>query len=614
MNVVKKDGFVGEWLKNKAGEETITLLAYRGCDKRVEVPSHMEGVAVTTLRGTFQWMDTVEEVTVPEGVITLEEDVFKGCMALKKVCLGDSVKSIGQDAFCLCEHLEEVELSQPEGVDIHPLAFEEGRYPWNQDGFLILGQVLFYYSGARDVVHIPEGVTVVKENAFSSKAVQKTMKELYFPSTVHEISGLTLKRCGALEKLVLPEGMKTIPDRAFFSSALQEITLPSSLERIKKGTFTVCPHLVRVTISPTTEVEKGAFLYSQKHEGVYSPNIVASFTDEEQSAYFMLQFDRWEQLEPHQQEEIKEGMGRHLGEKDCCVGYQQRKEEPERLLSHIFTQKTEHEMELFFELGLPLSLSQFETYLNHSIKGGNTRITAYLLDKKNQIFTQTEREEDKTRNDLVELGLETPTLEELSRRWYLERKATGVEVTGYRGGSGREVLPSYTADGVKVLRVVHILLQAYKVHAFAGLTHLKMEEGISLPGSAFGGSDVEEVCLSEGIKTIPYKCFHQTPLKRVEIPEGVEEIGMEAFSKTELEEIILPKSLKTLYGTAVNGCPALKRVVFRGSLETVLQLNSLFSGFLRSRHFTSCPSLEFVGEEGGENQLEKLREEGVIVE
>lgn len=719
MNHYEKDGFAGEAIQYKEQENKLTLLEYKEKQARVKVPSHINGVEVWYLSRTFIGNKTVEEVVVPqgvkiigdetflnctglkrvvlptslhfigqkafrqctnleevvvpEGVNTIGDEVFLGCTGLKRVVLPASIGVIGQKVFRQCPNLEEVVLLSPEGVEIQRNTFDFGGYPWNEEGNLILGTVLFYTSSEEAVRSIPEGVTMVKKKAIFAR---NTLKELHFPDSVTEIEAGAFEACDHLEKVVLPKGLKKIPEKAFRNTALKKIKIPSPVEElgeycfkgckqlskvvfekpsslkvigsfaflecnlqgiviptsvermeegafasckslvkvklpskitVKKSAFASCDSLVNVKLPLKSKVEKGAFPYPDTME-LLQPLLVESFSQWEQNDYYKKHFYRWSQLTPTEQRQLKKGITLLLQQWDVCL----KGEESGKVsfLTELFEHKTEVEMTLFFQLGFTLTLAELETYLRDATQKGKGKITAFLLEKKKEWFTTQEMEAYEIRKEQVEIGLELPTLEELGRKWFLQREAHGVRVTGYRGGDGVEMLPSVTVDGVKVLGVK----SSTSDNSFKGLTFLKLSEGMELGECAFRQSVLEEIQIPSPMRVIPDYCFLDAELEKVTLPEGLEEIGKYAFGENSLEEIVLPSTLKSMDCGCFSNCSGLKRVIFRESMEALSKKNDREGNSTRPRDgsFTGCTSLEFVGIEGGENQLERLKEEGII--
>lgn len=649
MKVYKKEGFVGEAVSYTGEPTRLTLLEYNEKETSVAVPSEIDGVKVGYLSRTFQENTTVEEVVVSGGVMVIGDETFRGCTQLKRVVLPRSIRVIGQKAFHQCPNLEEVVISSLEMLEIHQEAFELGRYPWNEEGELIIKTVLFFASSTKARRTISEGVTKMRANAMLSPL---TLKELCLPDSLSEIEMATFETCTNLEKVVLPKGLKKIPEKAFCNTALkrikipasveelgvscfkgceqlwkavfetpsslkvigsyaflgcnlQSIVIPTSVERIDEYVFYQCESLVKAKIPSKTLVKKGAFPYPDTME-LLQPKLVEGFNQWEQNDYYKKHFYRWNQFGPKEQKQLKKGIALFLQQWDVCLPLEEK--ENVSFLTELFEHKTEEEMSLFFDLGFTLTQWEFETFLRHSTQNNKVKITAFLLEKKKELFTHEETEAYETRKEQVEMGLELPTLEELGRTWYLKRREHGVCVTGYRGENGREELPSVTADGVKVLGAV-VGLEYSLERPFGGLTFLKLSEGMELGEYTFKESALQEIQIPYPVRLIPGNCFEGGALERVTLPEGLEGIGEFAFKGVELEEVVLPSTLKALTMGCFSRCSKLKRVIFRGSME-VLERKCSYRHTLGV--FKGCTSLEFVGMEGGENQLERLKEEGVI--
>ena len=62
--------------------------------KSVTLPS-----TVTTLRRTFEWCSSLEGVSLPDGLMTISHAAFRGCIAMKSMTLPDSVTAICDNAF-----------------------------------------------------------------------------------------------------------------------------------------------------------------------------------------------------------------------------------------------------------------------------------------------------------------------------------------------------------------------------------------------------------------------------------------------------------------------------------------------------------------------------------
>ena len=60
-------------------------------------------------KGFFDSYSTqVKEVIIPEGITTIGENAFEGCISLESVTLPSSIKHIHRNAFADCKNLKEV--------------------------------------------------------------------------------------------------------------------------------------------------------------------------------------------------------------------------------------------------------------------------------------------------------------------------------------------------------------------------------------------------------------------------------------------------------------------------------------------------------------------------
>ena len=93
---------------------------------------------------------TLGSVTVPNGVVVIEDEAFYGCDTLTEVYLPDSLTSIGTYAFYSCDNLRNVRM--PEKLTS-------------------LDDCAFAYCPLLRDISIPSGVTSVEEDAFLSNAL-----------------------------------------------------------------------------------------------------------------------------------------------------------------------------------------------------------------------------------------------------------------------------------------------------------------------------------------------------------------------------------------------------------------------------------------------------------
>ena len=106
-------------------------------------------------------------------------------------------------------------------------------------------KILLFYNGDMENVKIPEGVTVIGENAFYNC---EEIREVVFPSTVKRIEAKAFYHCVNLKRISFSEGLCEIGDEAFWGAEIDKLILPSTLRRIGRGCFACCDSLIELDL------------------------------------------------------------------------------------------------------------------------------------------------------------------------------------------------------------------------------------------------------------------------------------------------------------------------------------------------------------------------------
>ncbi len=94
---------------------TGTITRYNGSDAELVIPSTINGVKVKIIGyEAFRWCDSITNVTIPNGVTTIERSAFYGCSDLKSITIPNSVTNIEDSAFDECSSL--ISIVIPNGV------------------------------------------------------------------------------------------------------------------------------------------------------------------------------------------------------------------------------------------------------------------------------------------------------------------------------------------------------------------------------------------------------------------------------------------------------------------------------------------------------------------
>lgn len=210
--------------------------------------------SVTTIGEHAFQGSAVTSVSMPEGIISIDYNAFKGCQNLESVTLPESLTTLGSYAFYSCKLLKTIKI--PSGVTAIPSS-------------------CFYECSSLESVTIPEGVTTIGECAFQScnlnaltlpESLEKigdgafynngTLRSVNISAKVKKIEERAFSLCG-LTGLVIPEGVQTIDNYAFCNNPLKKLTLPSTITSIGSGAFLNNYSLQSITCNATTPPSLG---------------------------------------------------------------------------------------------------------------------------------------------------------------------------------------------------------------------------------------------------------------------------------------------------------------------------------------------------------------------
>jgi len=278
---------------------TKTLVAYLGKKQEYVVPEGIQRIG----GGAFEGSGIVK-VTLPDGVIAIDDSAFESCREMTNLIMPDTVEYIGNKAFYACRNMSEFSVSK-NLVSIGDFAFYdcdvltslkfgelletigdeafrscEKLYDINfPESMTCIGEAAFVGCTALSEVTLKGNGLKVMDGAFANTGVKEVMvgtgveelgdnafsylealEKVIFESGVTKIGTEVFYGCEGLKEIVLPEGLETIGDRAFYYCRnLKSISLPESLTSIGNEAFAACAITQMVLPEAVTNIGEAVF-------------------------------------------------------------------------------------------------------------------------------------------------------------------------------------------------------------------------------------------------------------------------------------------------------------------------------------------------------------------
>ncbi len=249
--------------------ENGVLKKYVGPGGDVTVP---EGVT-SIEECAFSYCSSLTSITLPDGLTSIGKSTFEECSRLTRITIPDSVTSIGDSAFCGCEKLTSVIL--PDGADIGDCAFRGCKRLADPEGFVVFKGILYDYCGRSTEITVPDSVTSIGYGAFSGCS---SLTSITIPDSVTSIEYWAFEKCRSLTSIAIPDGVTSIGDRAFEGCrSLTSITIPDNVTSIGVEAFSDCRSLTNITLSDSvTSIGDKAFSGCSSLTSVTLPDSVTS--------------------------------------------------------------------------------------------------------------------------------------------------------------------------------------------------------------------------------------------------------------------------------------------------------------------------------------------------
>lgn len=180
--------------------QTRTVAEWR---KILKLSYKNKGISIIGIK-TDESVLIIPEKIGEKEVFEIDSYAFRACKSLTSITLPKTVKRIGCGAFFACSNLSTV-VFESEDISIEPDAFRNCPGLADENGFVIIKNVLYNYYGSEPYVNVPEGVVDLGQCAFS---FNKNLKSISLPTTINSLSDFILTLGENLEDVYIPKSVK----------------------------------------------------------------------------------------------------------------------------------------------------------------------------------------------------------------------------------------------------------------------------------------------------------------------------------------------------------------------------------------------------------------------
>jgi len=220
--------------------------------------------------GTFTSCEKLQNVELPKNLERIGSIAFSGCENLKSIKIPENVTQIEDSAFAYCYNIEKFELDE------------------QNSHFSIIDGVLFnrdktklvsFPCGSKNKNYIvPDGVKIIGDGSFRGSKIEN----VFLPSSLEKIEGWAFYGCDNLRMIDIPDSVTEIGDLAFvFCKSLIKVRLSKKLKRLKEQVFGSCNSLTEIEIPPSVKViEKSALSGTKNLENLILHNGLIELNDD----------------------------------------------------------------------------------------------------------------------------------------------------------------------------------------------------------------------------------------------------------------------------------------------------------------------------------------------
>lgn len=198
------------------------------------------------------------QITGIEGNLSSKKSIFSSPFSVTSVTLPNTIKKIGEAAFCNCKNLTNINNIPSDMTDIDGSAFYGTQWLKNKqnenkddNSLVYFNNMLVDGSAASGEVKLKEGIDKICPHAFYEN---KNESHVVVPESITYIGNHAFDKFNGLKSVTLPESITRIGDYAFFSCGnLTSVIIPNNTTYIGNNAFNNCRGLKEITVSDSVK-------------------------------------------------------------------------------------------------------------------------------------------------------------------------------------------------------------------------------------------------------------------------------------------------------------------------------------------------------------------------
>ena len=507
--------------------------------EKIEIPSSVKSIGYEC----FSNCKSLKTVTIEEGCESIEYHAFYNCTALEKIEIPSSVKSIGYECFSKCESLKEITLPK---------------------SLTSLKPSTFYGCTSLEKIEIPSSVKSIGYDCFSKC---ESLKEITLSKSLTSLEPSTFYGCTSLEKIEIPSSVKSICSECFSNcKSLKTVTIEEGCESIEYHAFYNCTALEKIEIPLSVHSIGGSVFSNANDVTIYAKtgSYAKEFADRKGIKFSSTGVENY-------QGSCGENASYNLDTENCVLtisgtgamsDYDEYNNKAPWYLYRDYVKKlvvkdgitsigkySLYNCEYLVDMQLPDSVNTVgENAFSNCTSLEKIEIPLSVHSIGGSVFSNA--------NDVTIYAKTGSYAKEFADRKGIKFSSTGVE--NYQGSCGENA--SYNLDTENCVLTI----------SGTGAMSDYDEYNNKAPWYLYRDY-VKKLVVKDGITSIgKYSLYNCEYLVDMQLPDSVNTVGENAFSNcTSLEKIEIPSSVKSICSECFSNCKSLKTVTIEEGCESI---------------------------------------------